>query len=87
VLADLDTRTSGAPVTVLDVGVGTATALVRNREAILGGKTRFVGVDYQKAQHAEGRVGRDQRDCLHSGYTRVRDERCKAAADLEFGVH
>ena len=55
VLADLDTRTSGAPVTVLDVGVGTATALVRNREAILGGKTRFVGVDTTPATSPKAR--------------------------------
>ena len=56
VLADLDTRTSGTPVTVLDVGVGTATALVRNREAILGGKTRFVGLDYDASYIAKGKA-------------------------------
>ena len=34
---------------VLDVGVGTATALVRNKEALLQGGLKFVGVDYDAA--------------------------------------
>lgn len=56
VLADLNARVRGAPVTVLDVGVGTATALVRNREAIVGTKTRFVGVDYDAGYIIKGKA-------------------------------
>ena len=33
---------------VLDVGIGTATALVRNKELVLSKKVRFVGIDYER---------------------------------------
>ena len=56
VLADLDLRVRGAPVTVLDVGVGTASALVRNRQAIVGSSTRFVGVDYDAGYIAKAKL-------------------------------
>ena len=34
---------------VLDIGIGTASALVENKAAMLAGKLRFVGVDYECA--------------------------------------
>jgi ubiquinone/menaquinone biosynthesis C-methylase UbiE len=72
VLADLDLRVRGAPVTVLDVGVGTATALVRNRQQIVGSKMRFVGVDYDaayivKAKAKVAEAGLSDRVQLHCG--------------------
>ncbi len=72
VLADLDLRVRGAPVTVLDVGIGTATALVRNRQQIAGSKMCFVGVDYDAGYIAKGKAkvaeaGLSDRVQLHCG--------------------
>ena len=47
---------------ILDIGIGTATALVHNKELVLRKKVRFVGIDYErryvtKAQQVVAKAG------------------------------
>ena len=43
---------------VLDIGIGTGTALAENKAALLAGKLRFVGVDYERAYVDKARAVR-----------------------------
>eukprot|EP01048_Picozoa_sp_COSAG05_P008527 COSAG05_NODE_652_length_8074_cov_668.123009_3_plen_257_part_00 len=74
VLGDLNTRTSrrGEGQVVLDVGIGTATALVRNKSTLVNSKVKIVGVDYDSGYIEKGHAvveaaGLTDRVALHCG--------------------
>lgn len=55
---------------VLDIGIGTATALARNRELVLQKGVRFVGIDYErryvtKAQQVVAKAGLESLVTVH----------------------
>ena len=58
VLGDLRQRggaEGGSGTAVVDVGVGTATALVKNRQAVLDAGLRVVGIDYDSSYIEKGK--------------------------------